>query len=154
MTCLHGTQELRDAALTCFLPACLPPRSFVMLTCHRSLLARLPPRISDCVPEYLSVFNTSTPLSLNGEESAFPAMQKEQNQTDKSQIPTARINCGRGNLGKKSPCFQIQMYHMSTGKERMLPHTTLDGHHQKTYKQQILEKLWRKGNPLTLLVGM
>ena len=43
---------------------------------------------------------------------------------------------------------------MSTSKERVLPHTTQDGHDQKTYKQQGLEKLWRKGNPLTLLVGM
>ena len=117
------------------LPARLPPRSFMMLACHGSLLARLTLRISDCVPEYLSVFNTSTLLSLNGEESAFPAMQKEQNQTDESQIPTAEINCGRRNLGKKSPCFQIQMYHMTTVKERMLPHTTQDGHHQKMYKQ-------------------
>ena len=99
---------LRDAAPTCFLLARLPPRSFVMLICHGSLLARLPPRISDCVPEYLSVFNTSTPLSLNGEESAFPAMQKEQNQTDESQIPTARINCGRGNLGKSLRVFKYR----------------------------------------------
>ena len=46
------------------------------------------------------------------------------------------------------------MYHMSTSKERVLPHTTQDGHDQKTYKQQGLEKLWRKGNPLTLLAEM
>ena len=25
---------------------------------------------------------------------------------------------------------------------------------QKVYKQEMLEKVWRKGNPLTLLVGM
>ena len=33
-------------------------------------------------------------------------------------------------------------------------HTGLNGHHQKVYKQSLLEKVWRKGNPLTLLVGM
>ena len=27
-------------------------------------------------------------------------------------------------------------------------------HHQKIYKQQMLERVWRKGNPLALLVGM
>ena len=26
--------------------------------------------------------------------------------------------------------------------------------HQKIYKQQMLERVWRKGNPLALLVGM
>ena len=33
------------------------------------------------------------------------------------------------------------------------PHTSHDGHHQKIYKQ-ILDRVWRKENPLTLLVGM
>ena len=36
----------------------------------------------------------------------------------------------------------------------VLPYTSQNGHHQKVYKQKILEKLWRKGNPLALLVGM
>ena len=34
------------------------------------------------------------------------------------------------------------------------PHTSQKGHHQKIYKQQMLERVWRKGNPLALLVGM
>ena len=33
-------------------------------------------------------------------------------------------------------------------------YTSQNGHHQKIYKQQMLERVWRKGNPLTLLVGM
>ena len=37
---------------------------------------------------------------------------------------------------------------------RLSPHTSQNGHHQKIYKQQMLEKVWRKGNPLALLVGM
>ena len=29
-----------------------------------------------------------------------------------------------------------------------------NGHHQKIYKQQMLERMWIKGNPLALLVGI
>ena len=35
-----------------------------------------------------------------------------------------------------------------------MKYTSHNGHHQKVYKQQMLEKMWRKGNPLALLVGM
>ena len=34
------------------------------------------------------------------------------------------------------------------------PHTGQNGHHQKVYKQQMLKRVWKKGNPLALLVGM
>ena len=34
------------------------------------------------------------------------------------------------------------------------PHTGQNGHHQKIDKQQMLERVWRKGNSLALLVGM
>ena len=34
------------------------------------------------------------------------------------------------------------------------PHTGENGHHQKIYKQQMLQRVWRKGNQLALLVGM
>ena len=37
---------------------------------------------------------------------------------------------------------------------RLSPLTSKNGHHQKIYKQQMLERVWRKGNPLALLVGM
>ena len=33
-------------------------------------------------------------------------------------------------------------------------HASQDGCYPKVYKQQKLERVWRKGNPLTLLVGM
>ena len=33
-------------------------------------------------------------------------------------------------------------------------HPGQNGHHEKVYKQSMLKRLWRKGNPLTLLVGM
>ena len=34
------------------------------------------------------------------------------------------------------------------------PHTYQNGYHQKVYKQQTPERMWRKKNPLTLLVGL
>ena len=33
-------------------------------------------------------------------------------------------------------------------------HTSQNGCYTKVYKQQMLERVWRKGNPLTLLVRM
>ena len=33
-------------------------------------------------------------------------------------------------------------------------HTCQNGYYQKVYKQQMLAKMWKKGNPCTLLVGM
>ena len=33
-------------------------------------------------------------------------------------------------------------------------HTNQNGHHQKVYKQKMLERVWGKGNTLALLVGM
>ena len=33
-------------------------------------------------------------------------------------------------------------------------HTSQNGHHKQINKQQVLERVWRKGNPSTLLVGM
>ena len=32
--------------------------------------------------------------------------------------------------------------------------TSQNGHHQKVYKQQMLDRLWRRGNPVTQLMGM
>ena len=37
----------------------------------------------------------------------------------------------------------------------MIPlHTSQNAHHKQINKQEVLERLWRKGNPSTLLVGM
>ena len=33
-------------------------------------------------------------------------------------------------------------------------HASQNGYDPKVYKELILERVWRKGNPLTLLVGM
>ena len=37
---------------------------------------------------------------------------------------------------------------------RQSPHTYQNDHHQKDKKYQMLAKMWKKGNPHTLLVGM
>ena len=42
---------------------------------------------------------------------------------------------------------------MQIKKTTMRYHTSENGHHQKVYKQ-MLERVWRKGNLATLLVGM
>lgn len=34
------------------------------------------------------------------------------------------------------------------------PHTSQNGHHLKDKKQLLLARMWRKGDPPTLLVGM
>ena len=34
------------------------------------------------------------------------------------------------------------------------PHTSQNGYYQNIHKQHMLERVWRKGNPLALLVGM
>ena len=36
----------------------------------------------------------------------------------------------------------------------MALHTSENGHHNHFNKQQVLERMWRKGNPSALLVGM
>ena len=33
-------------------------------------------------------------------------------------------------------------------------HTGQNGYYQKVYKQQLLERVWKKGDSVTLLVGM
>jgi len=37
---------------------------------------------------------------------------------------------------------------------RLSPHIGHNGYHQKIYKQSVLERVWRKWSPPTLLVGM
>ena len=41
------------------------------------------------------------------------------------------------------------------GRDNEIPlHTGENGHHKQSNKQQVLERLWRKGNPSALLVGL
>ena len=38
--------------------------------------------------------------------------------------------------------------------QRISPHTVQNGEREKTYKEELLKRVWRKGNPLALLLGM
>ena len=42
----------------------------------------------------------------------------------------------------------------SVATSRHLHIKLLKGHHPKVYNLYVLERMWRKGNPLTLLVGI
>ena len=52
--------------------------------------------------------------------------------------------------------FNITHYQRNANQNRSeLPsHASQNGCYQKVYKQQMLERMWRKGNSLTPLVGM
>ena len=55
--------------------------------------------------------------------------------------------------------FNIANYQKNANQSynEISPHTSQNGHNnnkKKIYKQQMLERMWRKGNPLLLLVGM
>ena len=43
---------------------------------------------------------------------------------------------------------------MNQNYNKLLPQTSQNGYYQKIYKQKMLERMWRKGNPPALLVGM
>ena len=42
----------------------------------------------------------------------------------------------------------------SENHNEISPHTGQNGQHKQINKQQVLERMWRKGNPSALLVGM
>ena len=44
--------------------------------------------------------------------------------------------------------------HANENYNQILLHTGQNDHHKQSNKQQMLEKVWRKGNPSALLVGM
>ena len=52
--------------------------------------------------------------------------------------------------------FNVSNYSRNTNQnyDEMSPDTSQNSHHQNNYKQQMLERVWRKGNPLALLVGI
>ena len=48
-------------------------------------------------------------------------------------------------------------YRNAYQRYEILPHTSKNGYHpkkKKIHKQQMLERVWREGNPPTLLVGV
>ena len=48
----------------------------------------------------------------------------------------------------------IREMHIKTTVSVVSPHTCQNGSYQKDKKQQVLAKMWRKGNTSALLVGM
>ena len=52
--------------------------------------------------------------------------------------------------------FNITHYQRNANQNHneVLSHAVQNGCHQNVYKQYILERMWRKGNPLMLLVGI
>ena len=48
----------------------------------------------------------------------------------------------------------LNITHYERNANQISTHVGQNGNNQKIHKQQVLERVWRKGNPLTLLVGM
>ena len=52
--------------------------------------------------------------------------------------------------------FNIDSYYRNINQIycEISPHTGQNGQNQKIHKQQMMERVWREGNPPALLVGM
>ena len=52
--------------------------------------------------------------------------------------------------------FNFTNYYRNANQNsnELSPHSSQDGHHQKIYKQYMLERVWRIKDPPALLVGM
>ena len=50
--------------------------------------------------------------------------------------------------------FNVTQRDANQNHDEVPPYNSQNGHHPKVYKQEVLERLWRKRNPVTLLVGM
>ena len=67
-----------------------------------------------------------------------------------------KTDSGGGSASGGHTCFlsDYRLFLFAVLHNAILPHTDQNSHHQKVYKQEMLETVWRKGNPPTLLMGM
>ena len=71
------------------------------------------------------------------EQTFFPRRHTDGQQTHENML---NVTAHQGNTSQN--CYEIS------------PHTCQNGLNQQLKKQQVLARMWRKGNPLALLVGM
>ena len=77
-----------------------------------------------------------------------------QNTVPHSAVPTLTQQWLLKDLRMHEKMLDITIDHTDANQTTMSYHTSQNGHHQKIYKQSMLERVWRKGNPHILLVGM
>ena len=58
------------------------------------------------------------------------------------------------NLQPRSTVFKVSFFKKIKNHNEVPFHASQNGCNPKVYKQYMLERVWRKGNPLTLLVEM
>ena len=108
--------------------------------------------------ELISEFGKVAGYKINAQKSlAFlytnnEISEREIKETIPFTIATKRIKYLGINLHEEVKDLYSENY--KTLMKEIKDDTSQNGHHQKIYKQQMLERVWRKGNPLALLVGM